>query len=191
MQQSLYRAPNAAKFRPSIVDDRPSIVNAKRKPRYTTNEVLQLFQTNKTSSSDSSDEDQDFQRHIGTTVLSSEDNDHSEDASNIGDDSASVQIVSASLSTDVPLGTDVSGLDSTGIDCSQSSDGNENSSGAQEEFDDSSETEEDIQDESDDSRGMEQELLGESVDVLSSDSEATSEDEAMEGYSSDEGGPTH
>ena len=99
--------------------------------------------------------------------------------------------MSASLSTDVPLGADVSGLDSTGIDCSQSSDGNENSSGAQEEFDDSSETEEDIQDESDDSRGMEQELLGESVDVLSSDSEATSEDEAMEGYSSDEGGPTH
>ena len=38
---------------------------------------------------------------------------------------------------------------------------------------------------------MGQELLEESVDVLSSDSEATSEDEAMEGYSSDEGGPTH
>ena len=83
-------------------------------------------------------------------------------------------------STDVPLGADVSGLDNTGIDCSQSSDERENGDGAREEFDNS--------------REMEQELLGESINVLSSDSEATSEDEAMKEYSSycsDEGGPTH
>ena len=83
-------------------------------------------------------------------------------------------------STDIPLGADVSGLDSTGIDCSQSSDESENGNGAREE--------------SDDSREMEQELLRESINVLSSDSEATSEDDAMKEYSSscsDEGGPTH
>lgn len=166
----------------------------KRKPRYTTDEVLQLFQTNKTSSSDFSDKDQDFQRYIGVILLSSEDNDRSEDISDEGDDSANVEIVSASISTEIPQGTDVSGLDSTGIDCTQSSDESEKGNSAQEECDDSSETEEDIQDESDDGREMEQELLGESVDVLSSDSEATSEDEATEGYSSscsDVGGPTH
>ena len=117
---------------------------AKRPTRYTTDEVLRLFQANETSSSDSSDEDQDFQRYVGTIVPSSEDGERSEDASDATDNAANVKIVSTSISTDTPQDADTSRLQSSGIDPWQSSDESERGDGVQRQPEKSSETGEDV-----------------------------------------------